>query len=90
LALIAMLTTSSFMMAVQQFLRGVRIAAIAMLCMVIAAESLLAQAPVPPGSQQASKSYAIPYFVVVLACALGLLIVCRSANRSSDVKRTDD
>jgi hypothetical protein len=90
LALIAMLTTSRFMTTFRQFLRGLRIAAIAILCWAIAAESLLAQAPVPRGAQPDSKSYAIPYFVVVLCCTLGLLIVCRSANRSTDIKRGDD
>jgi len=31
-----------------------------------------------------AKSHALPYFVVVLAIALGLLIVCRSARRAKD------
>jgi hypothetical protein len=90
LALIAMLTTSSFMTTFRQYLRGLRIAAIAILALDFVAQSLLAQAPVPRGAQLDTKSYAIPYFVVVLGCALGLLIVCRSSNRSSDVKRSDD
>ena len=74
----------------QYALRGLRIAAIAILTLAIVAQSLLAQAPVPRGPQPDSKSYAIPYFVVVLGCTLGLLIVCRSANRSTDIKRSDD
>jgi hypothetical protein len=74
----------------QHVLRGLRIAAMAILALAMAAQSLLAQAPVPPGSQPISKSYAIPYFVVVLGCTLGLLIVCRSANRSTEIKRSDD
>jgi hypothetical protein len=85
-----MLTTSSFMTTFQLLLRGLRIAAMAILALAMTAQSLLAQAPVRPGSEQISKSYAIPYFVVVLGCALGLLIVCRSANRSTEIKRSDD
>jgi hypothetical protein len=85
-----MLTTSSFMTTLRQFLRGLQIAAIAILALAIVAQSLLAQAPGPRGPQPDSKSYAIPYFVVVLACTLGLLIVCRSSNRSTDIKRSDD
>jgi hypothetical protein len=33
-----------------------------------------------------SKSYVISYMVVVLAVALGLLVVCRSGGRSNEPK----
>ena len=31
----------------------------------------------------------VPYVVVVLCVALGMIVLCRSANRSSDVKLDD-
>lgn len=34
----------------------------------------------------AEKSYVLPYFVVVLACALGLMLVCRSSHRTTEIK----
>ncbi|MEX2142839.1 MAG: hypothetical protein WD894_26520 [Pirellulales bacterium] len=46
----------------------------------------------PPGQQEAaapSKSYVISYMVVVLAVALGLLVVCRSGGRSNEPKLED-
>jgi len=31
----------------------------------------------------------VPYVIVVLCVALGMIVLCRSANRSSDVKLDD-
>jgi hypothetical protein len=31
----------------------------------------------------------VPYVIVVLCVALGMVVLCRSANRSSDVKLDD-
>jgi hypothetical protein len=36
-----------------------------------------------------SKSYVISYMVVVLAVALGLLVVCRSGSRANEPKLDD-
>jgi hypothetical protein len=74
----------------RQVMRWLHVAAITLIAWSIAAQALWAQAPVPPGQQKIEKNYSIQYFLVVLACALGLLIVCRSANRSTEIKRTDD
>jgi hypothetical protein len=38
--------------------------------------------PPPP-----SKSYVMPYVLVVLCIALGLLVVCRSGSRSNEPKQ---
>ena len=70
--------------------RWLRVAAITLFAWSVAAASLLAQAPGPPGSQHIDKNYSIQYFLVMLACVLGLLIVCRSAHRTTEIKRTDD
>jgi hypothetical protein len=46
----------------------------------------------PPGEQEAAaggKSYVVSYMVVVLAVALGLLVVCRSGGRSNEPKLED-
>ncbi len=67
--------------------RWLRVVAITLIALLSTAQSLWAQAP---GQQHIDKSYGIQYFLVILGCALGLLIVCRSANRTSDIKRTDD
>jgi hypothetical protein len=37
----------------------------------------------------ATKSYVVPYMVVVLCIALGLLVVCRSGGRSNEPKIDD-
>ena len=45
-----------------------------------------------PGQQAAaieSKSYVVSYMVVVLAVALGLLVVCRSGSRANEPKLED-
>jgi hypothetical protein len=39
-------------------------------------------APAAPGE----KSYVLPYVIVVLCIALGLLVVCRSGGRSNEPK----
>jgi hypothetical protein len=44
-----------------------------------------ADSSVPP--PVAEKSYVMPYFLVVLACALGLMLVCRSSHRTTEIKR---
>jgi hypothetical protein len=67
--------------------RWLRVAAITLFAVLSAAQSLWAQAP---GQQHIDKNYSIQYFLVMLACVLGLLIVCRSAHRTTDIKRTDD
>ena len=38
----------------------------------------------------ATKSYVLPYLMVILVVALGLLIVLRSSGRASDVKVTKE
>lgn len=46
----------------------------------------------PPAKQEAAaggKSYVVSYMVVVLAIALGLLVVCRSGGRSNEPKLED-
>ncbi|HEV3417466.1 MAG TPA: hypothetical protein VG056_11650 [Pirellulales bacterium] len=66
----------------------VRIAAMAMLAWSLGAQAVLAQGS--GAAQSYEKSYVVPYILVIFACALGLLIVCRSSNRSGEIKRTDD
>jgi hypothetical protein len=43
-----------------------------------------AEEPAPP-----EKSYILPYVVVVLCVALGLMVVCRSGGRSNEPKLED-
>jgi hypothetical protein len=40
----------------------------------------------PPAPPAAEKSYVLPYVLVVLCIALGLLVVCRSGSRASEPK----
>ena len=47
-----------------------------------------AQAPGEP-APSSGKSYVVSYMVVVLAIALGLLVVCRSGGRSNEPKLED-
>jgi hypothetical protein len=76
------------MQAFHRWFGWVRIAALALMTWSLGALPVHAQAR---GAAQAyEKSYVVPYILVLLACALGLLIVCRSSNRSSEIKRTDD
>jgi hypothetical protein len=35
---------------------------------------------------EAQKEYVMPYILVILCIALGLLVVCRGGSRSTDVK----
>jgi hypothetical protein len=35
---------------------------------------------------EAQKEYVMPYILVILCIALGLLVVCRGGSRSKDVK----
>jgi hypothetical protein len=70
--------------------RWLQVAVLTLIAWSVAAQSLLAQAPGPPGSQRIEKNYSIQYFLVMLGCVLGLLIVCRSAHRTTEIKRTDD
>jgi hypothetical protein len=51
--------------------------------------ALAATAPGAPGADS-GKSYVVSYFLVVLATALGLIIVCRSSNRSNELRRSED
>jgi ABC-type spermidine/putrescine transport system permease subunit II len=43
----------------------------------------------PPAETPAEKSYILPYVIVVLCIALGLLVVCRSGGRSNEPKIDD-
>jgi hypothetical protein len=59
--------------------------AIGFLVWLLAAPAVWAQAPKngPPGP--AEKGYVLCYLVVVLAVALGLMLVCRSTNRAKEI-----
>jgi hypothetical protein len=50
---------------------------------------LMAAAPQGTPAGEGGKSWVVPYTLVVLAIALGLIIVCRSANRSKEVRHTE-
>jgi hypothetical protein len=49
----------------------------------------LAQGPGEQPAVSSGKSYVVSYMVVVLAIALGLLVVCRSGGRSNEPKLED-
>ena len=66
-----------------------RFAIVAVLAWSLTATMALA-ATAPGTSGGGDKSYVIPYMLVVLAMALGLMIVCRSSNRSSEMRRSED
>jgi hypothetical protein len=51
-----------------------------------AAEALAQRKKAAAEAAPAGKSYVIPYMVVVLCIALGLVVVCRSGNRSKEPK----
>jgi hypothetical protein len=68
----------------------VRFAIVAVLAWSLTATVALAAAPPGGPASDADKSYVIPYMLVVLAMALGLIIVCRSSNRSSELRRSED
>jgi hypothetical protein len=40
----------------------------------------------PAPATSSEKSYVLPYVIVVLCIALGLLVVCRSGGRSNEPK----
>jgi hypothetical protein len=42
-----------------------------------------------PAATSGEKSYVLPYVIVVLCIALGLLVVCRSGGRSNEPKLDD-
>ncbi len=81
------------MMAMNPFIRTlirVRFAIVAILAWSLTATmALAASAPGAPASD-GDKSYVMPYMLVVLATALGLIIVCRSSNRSNELRRSED
>jgi hypothetical protein len=71
------------------------LASIRILLLVLAAwagQVAIAVAETRPGADQpdTGKSYVMPYAIVLLAIALGLIVVCRSSNRSSESKARDD
>ncbi len=78
------------MCSLQRLLASLRIAAVVLTAWLTSAA--IAVAETRPGAENADtgKSYVVPYALVVLAIALGLMIVCRSANRSTDLKQSDD
>jgi hypothetical protein len=78
-----------FMNSFRDACRWLKVAASTLIAWLLAVQLLWAQAPGRPG-QQSDKNYSIQYFLVMLGCVLGLLIVCRSAHRTTEIKRTDD
>jgi hypothetical protein len=52
----------------------------------LAAPAVWAADAEPPSGQ----SYVKSYMLVLLVCALGLIVVCRSANRTTEIKFFDD
>jgi hypothetical protein len=67
-----------------------RTVAVALLSSSLTATTALAASTPGGPAPDSAKSYVIPYFLVILAMALGLIIVCRSSNRSTDLRRSDD
>jgi hypothetical protein len=68
----------------------IRVATAALLAWTLTATMALAASTPGGPAPDSAKSYVIPYFLVILAMALGLIIVCRSSNRSTDLRRSDD
>lgn len=71
------------------------LASIRILLLVLAAwagQVAIAVAETRPGPEQADsgKSWVMPYAIVLLAIALGLIVVCRSSNRTTELKDRDD
>ena len=60
--------------------------AASLLFWLLAAPIVWAQAPQPTAAAPAEKGYVLCYMVVVLAVALGLMLVCRSSNRTTEIK----
>lgn len=52
---------------------------------------LLSAAPVlaQTAEEEAPKSYVMPYFIVGLGIALGLVAVCRPSKRAKNVRRPE-
>jgi hypothetical protein len=71
-----------------RMLACLRIALVAVLVWSVTALPLMAAAPQGPPADT-GKSWVVPYMLVVLAIALGLMIVCRSANRNKEVRQTE-
>ena len=65
-----------------------RIVLVAALAWSITALPLMAAGP-QGAATDSGKSWVVPYTLVVLAIALGLMVVCRSANRSKEVRHTE-
>ena len=59
---------------------------IGLLVWLLAAPVVWAQAPQNGPAAPAEKGYALCYAVVVLAVALGLMLVCRSTNRAKEIE----
>ncbi len=57
-----------------------------LLVWLLAAPALWAQAPKNGPAAPPEKGYVLCYAVVVLAVALGLMIVCRSTNRAKEIE----
>ncbi len=74
------------------FLRACRrwfaLACLGLAICLCAARAAHAAAPMTPVVQE--KSYVKSYALVVLGIALGVLVVCRSANRTTEIKYDDD
>lgn len=76
------------MLILARSLACLRMALVAVLVLSMTAVPSMAAAPQGPPADT-GKSWVVPYTLVVLAIALGLMIVCRSANRSKEVRHTE-
>ena len=65
-------------------------AAYVALAWITTASTLLAAKAAAPAAPTTNQSYGIPYALVVLGIVLGLLIVCRSSNRTNEISLSDD
>jgi hypothetical protein len=63
---------------------------IAVVAWSVTALPLMAAAPQGAPAGEAGKGWVIPYTLVVLSIALGLTIVCRSANRGKERRHSED
>jgi hypothetical protein len=55
----------------------------------LAAPAVWAEAPAPE-PQATGPDYVKSYMLTVLACALGILAVCRSSHRTTEIKFDDE
>jgi hypothetical protein len=62
--------------------------AAAILIALMAAPAVWAEAPTPE-PQPTGPDYVKSYMLTILVCALGIMVVCRSAHRTTDIKFTD-